>query len=155
MLYIQWFLGKDNIVSDCLSRDLHLLPTHLTQIITSIVTHQLPRNFRIVQLPPTITFWISSLLARIPVRMERQIKYKTSEIEHDVDVPLSSLKSASKTTPASLDSPNHGSESSSFPYSHKPCKKQATQASLSLPWLEEKSVPLLTMWHRPPGLTIA
>ena len=133
MLHSQWFPGEDNVVSDCLSRDLHLSPSRLTQILTSAVPHQLPPNFRIVPLPSTITSWLSSLLARMPVRTERRVKHKTSELEHGVAGPSSYPKSASTTTTVSPDSPSHGSVPFSYPHSPNPCVKPATPGSLMSP----------------------
>ena len=63
MLYTQWFKGIDNVVTDSLSRDVHLLSisTHQSFLIKTI-PNQLPPNFQIQEIPTEISSFITSTL---------------------------------------------------------------------------------------------
>ena len=150
-LYSQWFPGEDNLVADCLSRDIHLTDSQLLFLLTSHIPSQLPPNFSIVPLPSVIESWACSLLAKMPVRKQRQVRHKMSEIAAGDDGASFSTKSASTTTPISSLSTNPGPEPSSSPLLPKPCAKPATLQAVTLPWLKAQSVPPLTTWHRPSG----
>ena len=53
-LYAQWFQGEENDISDSLSRDLHISPSALRDLLLSKFPSQVPNNFRIVDLPSAI-----------------------------------------------------------------------------------------------------
>ena len=110
MIYSQWFPGRNNVVSDCLSRDLHESPAHLKKLLTSIIPHQLPHNLRIAPLPPMVISRLSSLLARMPIRTEHQVRHKTSRLEAGTDGSPSSPTLVSTTTTNYPNSPSHGSK---------------------------------------------
>ena len=64
--YSQWFPGAKNIVADSLSRDFHLPSKVLTDLLSSHFHDQIPPHFKIAQLPPEISSWISAWLREIP-----------------------------------------------------------------------------------------
>jgi len=66
-LYSQWFPGEDNLVSDGLSRDIHLTDNQLFLLLSSHIPSQLPPNFSTAPLPSVIESWDSSFLEKMPV----------------------------------------------------------------------------------------
>ena len=150
-LYSQWFPGEDNSVSDCLSRDIHLTDNQLSLLLAFHIPSQLPPNFLIAPLPSVIESWACSLLAKMPVKKQRHVKHKMSEIAAGDDGASFSMKSASTTIPSLSPLINPGPEPSSSPHSPKPCARPATLRAVTLPWLKAQSVPPLTTWHRPSG----
>ena len=60
--YSQWFLEKENDVSDALSRIDDRDDDELTQILHTFVPSQVPKHFRIVLLPKEIFSWLIPLL---------------------------------------------------------------------------------------------
>ena len=97
-LYAQWFPGKDNDVSDSLSRDQHLSIADHTHLLRSSIPNQLPPNFRISQVPQVINSWLCLLLGKLPVNKARQVKPKMSEIAAGADGSSSSPASNLRTT---------------------------------------------------------
>ena len=67
VLYSHWFTGKENGTSDVLSQDTHLTFTELTDLLNSFIPEQVPPNFAICLLPPTIYLWLISLLWSQPL----------------------------------------------------------------------------------------
>jgi len=151
-LYAQWFKGEDNDISDSLSRDLHISPPALCDLLLLNFPSQVPNNFRIVELPSAITSWVSLLLASLPVNKARLVKHKTTKLGAGTDGSGSSKRSNTTTIPSSLASTSRGAEPYSSALLPKPCVKPATLASLSTPWLKAQSEPPLITWHRPSGL---
>ena len=80
--YSQWFPGKENDVSDALSRDDDKSYEELIQILKTFVPSQLPLHFRIVPLPKEIVLWMTSLLARLPVKQQLQGKQTRTKLRH-------------------------------------------------------------------------
>ena len=78
--YSQWFKGKANDVSDALSRDKDRSDKELTNILRQFVPSQLPEHFKIVQLPNEIVCWLTSLLLRLPVKMQLQEKHTMTKL---------------------------------------------------------------------------
>ena len=66
-LYTQWFRGKDNDVSESLSRDHHLSASVLANFLSSSIPNQLPPDLNIAPLPSVIDSWLFSLLTKMPV----------------------------------------------------------------------------------------
>ena len=153
MLYSQWFPGDQNDVSDSLSRDNHLSNSQLHSMLNSHVPSQLTPNFRIVELPLKIRSWVFSLLEKMPVKTQRQVKHKISAMAISSGGPNSCTRSASNTTTSSPNSQNPGQEHFSSQPSPKQCVRHGSPATLSIPWLKAQSVPPWTTWHRPSGLT--
>ena len=77
--YSEWFPGWMNDVSDALSRDDDRSDNELINIFRSFTPSQIPDHFEIVLLPREISFWLISLLQRLPVKeqlLERHMRTK-------------------------------------------------------------------------------
>ena len=151
-LYTQWFRGKDNDVSDSLSRDHHLSASVLTNLLSSSIPNQLPPDFNISPLPSVIYSWLCSLLAKMPVNKARQVRPKMITLAAGADGSNSSTASSSRMTCTSSPSPNHGNTQSSYQSLPKPSVKPGSLYQLSLHWLKEQSKPPLTTCLRPYGM---
>ena len=83
VLYTQWFKGTWNLVTDSLSRDIHLFSssTH-TAFLKSTVSCQLPPNFQIQELPKKISSFITSMLLQLPVKEQQSKPQKASKLVH-------------------------------------------------------------------------
>ncbi|EJK49184.1 hypothetical protein THAOC_31970 [Thalassiosira oceanica] len=68
--YSQHMLGRDNVVTDCLSRDFHLSDAQLITMLTSIDDSLSPDMLKIVQVPDDLISWISKLERFAPDRLE-------------------------------------------------------------------------------------
>ena len=150
-LYSQWFPGKDNDISDSLSRDTHLSDKHLTNLLNKCVPHQIPPNFRISPLPSEIVCWVSCLLAKLPVNKQRQVQHKMSVHARGEDGRVFSQQWKSDKTHSSTTLSPGPAPFSSVP-SPKPCGKPVSLNDMSTPWLKAQSEPPLITWHRPSGL---
>ena len=153
MLYTQWFPGKDNLVADSLSRDLHLPPNVLTNLLSSSIPEQLPPQFSLSPLPKELDSWLSSTLAKLPANSRPLPPHKTSELEAGPAGTPSYTKLVSNTTPSSPPSHTHGPTTSSSQPLPKRCARQVSREDPSAPWWNQQSVPPLTTWHRPSGRT--
>ena len=80
-LYRQWFKGIDNVVADSLSRDALFLncETHKS-FLEKFASNQIPENFRIVQVKDKIYSFVISVLRSLPVKKQRLIAPKPSEL---------------------------------------------------------------------------
>jgi hypothetical protein len=94
VLYHQWLKGIWNVVADSLSRDLFYLSlkSHET-FLKSTCSNQLPKNFHITPLPKEICCFITSVLQQLPVKKQRLIPQKPSELAHGNVGILSSIAS--------------------------------------------------------------
>jgi hypothetical protein len=70
--YSQWFPGAQNQVADALSRDDDRTDEELTRILRTYCPEQVPEHFEIVPLPNEIASWVTSLLLRLPRKMQLQ-----------------------------------------------------------------------------------
>ena len=61
-IYSQWFLGESNSISDSLSRDFHVDPSHLCNLLCDNFPLQVPFGLRLLLLPNEIVSWVTSLL---------------------------------------------------------------------------------------------
>ena len=150
-LYSQWFAGEKNVCTDSLSRDgiFLSLPSHLT-MLNHYTPKQTPENFSIKPLPNEIVSWIGSLLLRMPVRTQRLVKPKPSELLLGVAGTISSSPSALNKFYSSTDSRPFIKTLSSQP-SLKQSVKQPSVNSLKNLWYNRPSRPPSHMWHRPSG----
>ncbi len=69
-LYSQWLPGDLNVVSDCLSRDVHLSDPDLSNLVQTCVPNQLPFGIFLSPLPTKISLWLTCLLQNQPFREE-------------------------------------------------------------------------------------
>ena len=72
VLYPHHIPGIWNILADSLSRDFHRNDISLIHLLQFLCPLQIPTNFRIIQLPPEITFFILSSLERLLKRQHAQ-----------------------------------------------------------------------------------
>jgi hypothetical protein len=152
--YSQWFPGKQNIVSDCLSRDFHIPADQLTQLLLIAIPEQIPPNFRIRPLPLEISSWLRLLLGKIPAKTRPATQRKTSELSHGlVGSDFSSALNTRKIQ--EWRNSNAGNESLSCQPLHKLCATPFTLKTMLKPWLQAQSVIPWTTWHRPSGMITA
>ena len=151
MLYRQWFEGKDNTVSDSLSRDCFFL-SHFSheKFLHSTCQEQLPTNFHIKPVPAEICYFITSTLRLLPVKKHRLIQQNPSELALGNHGIISSLVLGCKTHliwKECLDS----KRISSCRVSTKPSGKPPSHQELTQLWWKEQSQPPRHMWLRPSG----
>ena len=149
--YSQWFPGKQNIVSDCLSRDFHLSPDDLTRLLFTAVPEQVHPNFKVSPLPEEISSWLRLCLGKLQEISRPPPRPKTSELAHGVD----GLNFSSESNTRAIQtwrSSNDGNVCLSSQPLHNACGKHFSALNFTRPWLVKQSeVPWIT-WHRPSGL---
>ena len=153
VLYTQWFKGSWNLVTDSLSRDVHLLSPNLhTQFLHKTVPKQLPSNFHIAPLPKKISSFITLTLQQLPVRQLRLKQQKVS------DLARSKLGSRFSPELASQDpfiwtDLILSKRISSFLPSLTPFEPAPSLQEITETWWKEQSSPPSHMWRRPSGQT--
>jgi hypothetical protein len=153
VLYKQWFRGEDNVVADSLSRDLHFLsPSTHEKFLHLTVSPQLPDNFSIRPVPEEISCFIMSTLQLLPVKQQRLLPQKPSDLARGNIGILSSLASGSKS-PLSSGVLTSSNKTSSCPPLPKLSEKVLSLHDLTNIWWREQSTPPSHMWHRPSGQT--
>eukprot|EP00957_Ditylum_brightwellii_P109126 8324956-Ditylum_brightwellii.AAC.1 len=78
--YSQWFPGKKNNVANALSQDNDQDDRELTLIFRHFLPSQVPKHFRILQLPNEISFWLNLLLLKVPVKEQLQEKHTRASL---------------------------------------------------------------------------
>ena len=68
--YSQHLPGRENVVTDCGSRDFHLSDTQLIAMLTPLHPSISPSQFKIIQLPEKHISWIASLAQKWPGKRE-------------------------------------------------------------------------------------
>ena len=151
-LYRQWFKGEENVLADSLSRDGFLFTEKAhKQFLLKTSSSQVPQDFNICPLPKKICSFISSMLLQLPVKKQRLLAQKPSEL---VLLNVGALFcSASTYTAFSLTDFQNFNKISSCPHSLKPCEKLPSLQQIKMNWWRERSVPPCHMWHRPSGQT--
>lgn len=150
--YAQWFAGKENDVSDALSRDDDRSDNELTNLLYSHVPEQMPEHFAIAPLPPEIVSWLTSLLQRLSVKEQLRERRSRTEIGRSGGGKSTPSPSVSPTTSGSTTSTEPTESKSSVP-SQLPFDKAAFLERLMTPWRNRLSeVPFYTL-HRPLGRT--
>jgi hypothetical protein len=148
--YAQWFAGKENDVSDSLSRDYDKSDEELTHLLYSHFPEQMPEHFKIAPLPKEILSWLTLLLRRLSVKDQLQEKRSRTEIgqskggenmQDQLELPTTS-GSTTSTSPTG---------SKFLERSQSPFDKDAFLTRLMTPWLNQLSeAPFYTL-HRPLG----
>ena len=152
VLYRQWFRGHDNVVVDSLSRDMYYMSCKTHQKFLSLtIPNQLPKNFKIRPVPKQIISFVSSILRQLPVKQQRLLQPKPSELAHLNHgllsyLALESKASTSKTSPSS-------NKILSCPPLPKLPEKLLSLDQIKMNWWRDQSVPPCHMWHRPSGQT--
>ena len=121
--YSQWFPGKENKVTDSLSRDDHISDNKITFILFSIIQQHIPLNFKISPLPPVIVSNLLAMLQRLPEATQQREARQQSRIMLGSVSKSFSNKSTSNTIPSSIRSPTNTKYTSSLT-SPKPCANQ-------------------------------
>ena len=151
--YSQWFPGKENDVSDALSRDDDRSDNELTNLLYQFVPEQMPEHFEIVPLPKEIVSWLTSSLQKLPVKEQLREKRSRTKIGRGVDGAVMQVPSASPTistlTPSAEDK-----ESGSWEPLPWLSEKEGFRGSLMKPWLSQLSEVPFHLLHRPLGTTI-
>ena len=111
---------------------------------------QTPANLVLRPLPKEITSWIGSLLRRMPVKTQRLVKPKPSELLLGVVGTTFSSKSAFTRAFSSMDFP-HSVKISSYPHLLKQCESQPSVEEIRELWYNRPSKPPSHMWLRPSG----
>ena len=148
--YSQWLEGDKNNVADSLSRDDNV-PNHiLTSLLKSHYPEQVPRRLVIAPLPNEISSWLTSLLQKLPVRMQSQERHTRTKIGLSFDGKNMPNPLASRTTSSLTPSQNHKDAGSWEPLL-TPSEAADSLAHLMTPWLEGQSSIPSHLWLRPSG----
>ena len=152
VLYRQWFRGADNDVADSLSRDSFFL-THSSheRFLRQTLPHQVPQHFSIQQVPKEIISFITSTLLLLPVKKQRLLPQKPSEVALGNVGLISSFKLVSPHSISSLFV--NSNKISSFQPLPKRSGKQPSLEEIKRNWWRAQSMPPSHMWHRPSGQT--
>ena len=150
--YSQWFPGRDNDVSDALSRDDDRDDEELINVLKTFVPSQLPIHFRIVPLPNEIVSWLTSLLQRLPVKKQLQEKHTRTKLGRGVVGVNIANQSESHAIDTSTTLRSHSESNSSEPFPWL-CVEDVFQDDLMIPWLKAQSEVPFHMWLRPSGTT--
>jgi hypothetical protein len=145
----QWFPGKQNDVSDALSRDRDRSDEVLTIVLRTFVPEQMPDHFEIVPLPKQIASWLTSLLLKLPVKKQLQERPTTSKLGRGEDGSCT-LSRSDATTPFSMDSTKPAKLNSWEPLPWL-CERGDIRDALMIPWLKQQSEIPFHMWLRPSG----
>ena len=152
-IYRQWFKGEENVLADSLSRDGFVFTNQAHKsFLQSTIPQQVPPNFNISPLPNEIVSFISSTLLQLPVKAQRLMPRKESELVRSRPglvsyLVLGSRLSSSKASPSSR-------ETSSCLPSPRQFEKAPSLEEIKSNWWREQSTPPSHMWHRPSGQTI-
>jgi hypothetical protein len=95
--YSQWFPGKQNNVADALSRNWHQSDNELTSILRLHFPSQLTSHFEIAPLPSEISFWLTSLLQRLPVSEQLREEHTTTKLKLGIDGQTTGIPLVSAT----------------------------------------------------------
>jgi hypothetical protein len=148
--YIQWFVGKENDVSDALLRDDDRSDEELTNLLYTYIPEQMPQHFKIAPLPNEILSWVTLLLQRLNVKEQLREKHSRAEIGRSGGGRSTLNPSASPMISGSTTSTEQTASKFSAP-SQLPFNKGPFLESLMTPWLNQLSeVPFYTL-HRPLG----
>ena len=86
------------MVSDALSRDDDRSDQELTNIFKLFCSSQIPSHFKIVPLPAEIVSFLTSVLLKLPEKMQLQEKHTRTKLGCGLDGSSISNQSASKKT---------------------------------------------------------
>ena len=154
VLYTQWFKGESNVGTDSLSRDcLYLSNTSHETLLKMYATPQVPGTLSVRPLPKEIVSFATSILQQLPVKKQRFVKPKPSELLLGVAGTLSSSPSGLESRFSSTECPSFNGTSLSHPLL-KQCEKQLSLHEIKKLWSKAQSTPPSHLWHRPSGQTL-
>jgi hypothetical protein len=152
--YSQWFPGKENIIADALSREIHLTDTQLISLLRTSVPTQVPSNFKIVPLPSEISSWLTSLLLKLPVQEQFKEEHTLTTLDHGNDGQTTWHPSDSETISSSNLSTQSNAPTSLELSESQYEKADSLREKMQIPWLLHQSkVPSVT-WQRPSSETV-
>ena len=163
IVHPQHIQGKENDAADALSRRFDLTDSQLTHLITTNFSHQIPKTFKVVELPVKISSWISSVLARIQSSENPpQSPMPTVETELGLDGGFSPRKldwGPIHSSKACLLHPDGNSEDVSSKHfkqdiSEKDDTRKAWSKMVQNSFLDGLSAKPLASWLRNSGTTI-
>jgi hypothetical protein len=155
VLASQWFPGKENIVSDCLSRDHHLNDADLTRLLVSNVPDQVPQDWHISPLPPELLWRTTRALLTLPASTQSPKVPTRSELATGAGTLNTSTQSSWTTTSTSNHCPRSTELVSSVP-SLQPtgtCVSAPTIFQTAQTQYLEHVAPPSTRWLRPIGIS--
>ncbi len=151
--YSQWFPGAQNQVADALSRDDDRTDEELTRILRTYCPEQVPEHFEIVPLPNEIASWVTSLLLRLPRKMQLQEQHTRTKLGRGEDGNSGATKSGSEMTSSLIPlHPTKGSDYSDL--SPWVSVKDDFRQNLMTHWLKAQSEVPSHTWYRPSGRMI-
>jgi hypothetical protein len=154
VLYTQWFKGESNVGTDSLSRDcLYLSNKSHETLLKMYATPQVPGTLSVRPLPKEIVSFATSILQQLPVKRQRFVKPKPSELLLGVAGTLSSSPSGLESRFSSTECPSFNGTSLSHPLL-KQCEKQLSLHEIKKLWSKAQSTPPSHLWHRPSGQTL-
>ena len=146
-MYSQWFLGKENVIADCLSRDTHLSDPDLIHLLSSFFPPQSTPRFKRVPIPSVISEWVRSILRLLPKREQTLEQHTNSGLEIGVSGRNSLSSSALKAIDTLSLFPPLENLQSSVP-SQPSSEKRFTRAADLRKWLQTQSDVPLETFHR-------
>ena len=153
VLYTQWFKGTWNLVTDSLSRDMHIFSEESHTLFLQKTVHcQLPHNFQIRPLPEKISCFITSMLQQLPVQKQRSRPQKASDLAHLKLGKHFSTALNSQDPYISTDSILSKRISLYLPLL-TPFDQAPSLHDITSIWWREQSSPPSHMWRRPSGQT--
>ena len=152
-LYSQHFAGSLNVIADSLSRDHHLSDSQLSQLLHHHFPQQVPPNFTISPLPPTIISWINCRLREQPETTPEHVAQMPSSIGRGVDGRSFSLAPNSRTTSSSITSATT-TKSESLGLLPKPCENANFPEQVQRIWRAGRAGRPWTKWRRSFGQTV-
>jgi hypothetical protein len=150
VLYSQWLPGKENIVSDCLSRDHNMSDSDLVHMLRLFIPEQIAEAFTINQLPNEIVSFICSLVQNKPETMPSPKVQPKMPSDPGTDGSHSVNKSELQTHYLSSLQSQNGTDSLA-PFV-KPCAREPSQQDVSRNSSTGHAEPPWTTWHRPSEL---
>ena len=148
--YSQWFPGEHNVVSDALSRDDDRSDQELTNIFKLFCSSQIPSHFKIVPLPAEIVSFLTSVLLKLPEKMQLQEKHTRTKLGRGPDGK--NIASQSELVKTSSLTPFLGmTESDSWEPLPWLCAKEGFLSNIMAPWLRAQSEVPFQMYLRPSG----
>ncbi len=149
--YSQWFRGKDNVVTNSLSRDDNQSDEELTQIFHSHCPSQIPPHFEIQPLPSKITLWLTALLLKLPVKAQFNEKHTRTSLGRGTDGQSTADGSYSRTLSLTMSpAPQVSNLLAPLPWL---CTKQDFEDHLMTNWLTAQSQVPSHMYVRPSANT--